>query len=145
MAGSNTQAIESYGSEMYSGDIYSGSYFEPDIMLPEQFNSKDEEGIGGGERKLMSAILSDGIEAFIEQANNYVKGLYSKFDAIDWVENRDLTYVFSFDNVCTSLGIDPEYLRHGLTRYVHSIKKAKRTNNLHQVTEWKKIRRPRTK
>ncbi len=41
--------------------------FEPDVLLPSQFNSCVENGIEGGERKLMAAILSDGIEAYIAQ------------------------------------------------------------------------------
>lgn len=154
MASSNLRALSFIGNDMSSGDMYSGAFFEPDIMLPEQFNSQDESGVDGGERKLMAAILSDGIEAFMEQVQHFVnsagsKGGFHKHDAIDWVENKDASYVFSFDNVCTSLGIDPEYLRYGLTRYVQSLKKAYR-NNLTlgehgEVTTWKKIRRPRTK
>ena len=143
MASSNALAVGRFGSDMNSGDVYSGSYFEPDIMLPEQFNARDEDGVDGGERKLMAAILSDGIEAFLDQANQYVKGNPSRLDALDWVDSKDSTYVFSFDNVCQALGINPEYLRLGLTRYVASVKNAKKNNLAPQITPWKKIRRPR--
>jgi hypothetical protein len=141
MAGVNTQALD-----RFEGDIYSGSYFEPDIMLPEQFNSKDEDGIDGGERKLMAAVLSDGVEAFLDQASSYVKGYSSRLDAIEWVESSDNSYVFSFENVCSSLGISPDYLRLGLSRYLQAIKKSKmQSGDANKITPWKKIRRPRIK
>lgn len=156
MAGSNLQALAFFGSDMSSGDVFSDNFFEPDIMLPEQFNGSDEFGLNGGERKLMAAILSDGIEAFMEQAQGIIKGISAKHDAIDWVECDDCSYVFSFDNVCSSLGINANYLRFGLARYIQSIKKA-RKNILQSATTansgstsvepvtWTKIRRPRTR
>ncbi len=144
MAGTNAQAKSTVNVEYGSSDIYSGSFFEPDIMLPEQFNSPDQIGIDGGERKLMAAILSDGVEAFLEQVHNHISGNSTRLDAIDWVEDKDSAYVFSFDNVCSALGINPEYLRLGLFRYVASLKAAKIKNELDKLT-WKKIRRPRSR
>lgn len=143
MAGANAQKISTVNVDHSSGDIYSGSFFEPDIMLPEQFNALEQIGIDGGERKLMAAILSDGVEAFLEQVHNHMTGKATRLDAIDWVEVKDSEYVFSFDNVCSALGINPEFLRLGLSRYVTSLKSARIKNELDKIT-WKKIRRPRS-
>jgi len=140
--------MANYSSQVldrWETDSYSGSYFEPDILLPSQFMTKDEEGLNGGERRLMAAILSDGVESYLEQASFYIKGLSTRVDAIEWVETQDLSYVFSFDNVCTALGIDPSYLRLGLARYVQAIRniKAKEGGDVKDSPKWKKIRRPR--
>ncbi len=127
--------------ENWETDTYSGSIFEPDVLLPTQLLNKEEEGLVGGERKLMAAILSDGVESYLQQAEFYIKGVSSRIDAIEWVETKDFGYVFSFDNVCTALGINPEYLRIGLARYVQAIKSKKKSSEDKPV--WKKIRRPR--
>lgn len=124
------------------------SVFEPDVMLPSQFLIPDEEGLIGGERRLMAALLSDGIEAYIHQAVSRTTELYAiarpkvRTDACEWVETEDESYVFSFDNVCECLGINPEYLRLGLHRYVESIREL-RASGEGAKTAWKKIRRPR--
>lgn len=154
--------LSSQTLDRWETESYSGSFFEPDVLLPSQFMSKEEEGLGGGERRLMAAILSDGVEAYLEQAGCYVKGVSTRVDAIEWVEARDASYVFSFENVCSGLGINPEYLRLGLTRYVHAIREARKAElrrasgrspsapDAKGVSEpqvlapkWKKIRRPR--
>lgn len=132
--------------------------FEPDVMLPSQFHGEGEQGVIGGERRLMAAILSDGVEAYIasrvssalqrSSAHRNDSSAKSSFkhpkhtDAQDWVDDCDDSYVFSFDNVCSSLGIDPDYLRLGLSRYVQAVRDRKQ--ELHRVGDaWKRIRRPR--
>ncbi|MCB0324908.1 MAG: hypothetical protein KDD69_15100 [Bdellovibrionales bacterium] len=143
----------------FGGDTFS-NIFEPDVILPSQFLAPDERGVSGGERKLMAALLSDGIEAYIAQcaaegfrAQTAPKGRIGdpshppiasrrrgKIDAREWVDTVDHTYVFSFDNVCECLGINPQYLRLGLSRYVGAMQ-AQSSGGASTV--WKKIRRPR--
>lgn len=129
---------------VYSIDSGSG-IFEPDVMLPSQFLIPDEQGLLGGERRLMAALLSDGIEAYINQSLNEAKGIVKRSrlrcDACEWVDAIDDTYVFSFDNVCECLGINPEYLRIGLHRYVDTVRRAHAGGSTDSA--WKKIRRPR--
>lgn len=128
--------MATYAATSLSSD--SNSLFEPDIILPSHFLPKKSGTSRDGERRLMSAILSDGIEAFILQSSsNSVSSRRSKknFNAAEWINTKDESYVFSFDNVCKSLGINPSYLRYGLRRYLKSIKE--------QKSVWKKIRRPR--
>ena len=121
-----------------STNAESSSMFEPDIILPSHFLPKESGTSRDGERRLMAAILSDGIEAYILQSSsNSVSSRRSKnkFDAAEWIENNDDSYVFSFDCVCKSLGINPSYLRYGLKRYLRAVREEK--------SVWKKIRRPR--
>lgn len=129
---------------VYGADSGS-SVFEPDVMLPSQFLVPDEQGLVGGERRLMAALLSDGIEAYINQSVNEMKGVVRKSrvrcDACEWVDAEDDSYVFSFDSVCECLGINPEYLRLGLHRYVESVRRAQTLGD--SDSAWRKIRRPR--
>ena len=129
----------------FAGDL-SDSYssvFEPDVVLPGQFFAGLESGLRGGERRLMAAVLSDGIEAYIAQcASLRALAVEAESDAWEWVHTRDYSYVFSFDNVCESLGINADYLRLGLTRYVEAIRQ-RRASGQPVGSIWKKIRRPR--
>jgi hypothetical protein len=119
--------------------------FEPQVMLPTQFFGDPPTGLPGAERKLMAALLSDGIEAFVRCAvkageDSDAGSEKSALEAIDWVDNDDQGYVFSFSNVCYCLGINPDYLRIGLHRYVDAMKDRGQTR---KTSVWKKIRRPR--
>lgn len=126
----------------YSMDSLSG-LFEPDVVLPSQFMIPDEKGLVGGERRLMAALLSDGIEAYIAQCTSpSCEKKSGKVDAAEWVDTIDYSYVFSFDNVCECLGINPEYLRIGLSRYIAAIRERRAQGGSARVV-WKKIRRPR--
>jgi hypothetical protein len=112
-------------------------------MLPGQFNDGLDSGISGGERRLMAAILSDGVEAYISHSiSTHPKYKDKKSDAQDWVDTKDYAYVFSFDNVCNCLGIDADYLRLGLARYIETVR-SNRKNGQALGEVWKKIRRPR--
>ena len=37
--------------------------------------------------------------------------------AEEWILDKDRSHLFSFDNVCEILGLDPEYMRAGLLRW----------------------------
>ncbi len=143
-AGVSSSFIASSVMSHYSFDSAS-SVFEPDVMLPSQLLMPDEEGLTGGERRLMAALLSDGIEAYIGHAMATIEGNVKKAraraDASDWVEESDASYVFSFDNVCECLGINPEYLRLGLHRYIEMVRTVRKDGAT--ASGWKKIRRPR--
>lgn len=125
----------------------SSSIFEPDVILPGHFLSNKGEGLKGGERRLMAALLSDGIEAYVKQATASEASLRrsrSKYNSLEWIDKRDDSYVFSFDNVCQCLGINSEYLRLGLQRYVKAARASQALGNTNKPV-WKKIRRPRKK
>lgn len=138
---------EKYNMSDYVAADFVSNLFEPDIILPTQINGVSERGICGGERRLMAALLSDGIEAYVSQC----RGVRSRWthdagvDAEEWIDNNDQSYVFSFDVVCECLGIDPQYLRSGLKRYVSEMQNYSiHANEIDEaVTAWKKIRRPR--
>ncbi|MGH7886967.1 MAG: hypothetical protein ACREPG_03810 [Candidatus Binatia bacterium] len=92
------------------------SLFQPDTLLPEQYLDTFRRKLHlEPEKKLMLAILDDGIACF----QKYVfardgKGRALFREAETWVEEKGGEAVFSFDSVCESLGLDPDYLRRGM-------------------------------
>ena len=90
--------------------------FAPDIVLPEQFfEGARRDSYISGEKALMLAVLEDGIRCFQEHLTNPRSNprLLSK-QAEDWIRAVDYEWPFSFNNVCETLGIDPEALREKL-------------------------------
>ena len=92
-----------------------------------------------GVHKLMAALLLDGIEAYIHEKLNPSKNRKTHDEICSWIESSEPGYVFSFENVCETLGIDPAYLQLGIQRFIQA-KQADGTKG----AAWKKIRRERT-
>ena len=93
----------------------------------------DQRGYAKGpERALMSALLFDGIQSYMNYACASTIRSRGKYkEAFNWVHNKANTdYIFSFNNVCEALGIDAEYLRLGMANACNS-----------QTFEWKRSRR----
>jgi len=95
---------------------------EPDIMTPVQFfGALRRRSWQDGERRLMSAVLQDGIETFQKHAfstDELGKALFE--EAQRWVSAKFDRSLFSFTSVCEILDIDAEYLRAGLFRWRES-------------------------
>jgi hypothetical protein len=69
------------------------------------------------EKKLMLAILEDAVNCF--QDHHWARCGKSKqlFDETqEWIFGAN-DWVFGFENVCSALGFDPEYIRVGLARW----------------------------
>ncbi len=92
------------------------SLFQADTLLPEQYLDTFRRKLHlEPEKKLMLAILEDGIACF----QKYVfardaKGKALFREAETWVENKGGEAVFSFDSVCESVVLDPDYVRRGM-------------------------------
>ena len=92
------------------------SLFQPDTLLPEQYLDTYRRKLHlEPEKKLMLAILEDGIACFqkyLFARDGKGKALFR--EAETWVEDKGGEAVFAFDSVCESLGLDPEYVRRGM-------------------------------
>jgi hypothetical protein len=92
------------------------SLFQPDTLLPEQYLDTFRRKLHlEPEKKLMLAVLEDAIACF----QKYVfaregKGRILFQEAEDWVQDTNSDWLFSFANVCETLGFNPDYLRQGL-------------------------------
>jgi hypothetical protein len=85
----------------------------------------------GPERGLMSAILFDGVQSFMSYVCATEPSVKERYkEAYSWITRREKEYVFSFESVCESLGLDAEYLRLGLINAANS-----------KVESWRRARR----
>ena len=93
--------------------------FEPDTLLPIQyFEAMRRKHLLEGEKRLILSVLEDAVECFmkcIDSSTNKGQRLFR--DADEWITLEDKSWVFSFDNVCDMLDINPEYLRRGLREW----------------------------
>lgn len=93
--------------------------FEPDTLLPVQyFEAMRRKHLLEGEKRLVLSVLEDAIECFmkcIDSSTNKGQRLFR--DAEEWITLEDKKWVFSFDNVCEMLDINPEYMRRGLRQW----------------------------
>jgi hypothetical protein len=90
--------------------------FEPDALLPAQFYAAFRGGSAvRGEKRLMLAVLEDALDCYQKYA--FARDVHGRqlFDeSNDWIGSSNRAWFFSFENICETLGINPEYLRRGL-------------------------------
>jgi hypothetical protein len=89
-------------------------------VLPEQFYSPPANAYAGRpEAALMRAVLEDAVSCF--QREFFAKGRRAQRlakEAAEWFfAPKDTQWPFSFENICTVLGLDAEYIRRGLKRW----------------------------
>ena len=83
-----------------------------DAGIIERVYKKD---IREGEEKLMLAVLQDAVECFqiyVLAETQREKRLFQ--EAEDWILETDSEWLFSFENICETLQLHPDYLREGL-------------------------------
>jgi len=96
--------------------------FQPEGLLPVQYyetlRRKHELRT---EKLLMFAVLEDAVQDYMKYLSSSSKKGQQRFrEAEDWINTQNKLGLFSFDNVCEALDIDPDYMRRGL----HQWKKA---------------------
>lgn len=71
-----------------------------------------------GVRRLMWAILKDTLRCYQNHFEGHsVQSQRLYREAWRWIQSDDVTWVFSFENVCAVLGVDAERLRTELARW----------------------------
>jgi hypothetical protein len=90
--------------------------FEPDTLLASQyFDRVRRRAAHDGERRLMVAVLEDAVHVYVTHAGARDAARRELFvGAEEWIESRDATWLYSFENVCSVLDLDADYLRRGL-------------------------------
>lgn len=90
-----------------------------DAVLPEQFWANADGSIHhSGERALMWAVFTDGIECYRRNAHARSTLRRAEFkEAEHWVFCTDWDWPFSFVNLCEVFGFDPDGVRHALQRW----------------------------
>lgn len=96
--------------------------FQPEVLLPLQFyETLRRSHLLEGEKLLMLAVLEDAVESYMRYLNSSTRKGQSRFrEAEEWINHQDKLWLFSFDNVCEALDIDPDYMRSGLHQWKRS-------------------------
>jgi hypothetical protein len=99
-------------------DDFLARIIEPDIFLPSQFYGST--GLSRkleGEKRLMIAVLKDAIECLDKYRGSRTSAGQCQYQsAVEWIEETDTEWLFSFTNICDLLGFDPDYLREVLLK-----------------------------
>jgi hypothetical protein len=67
------------------------------------------------EKVLVAAILDDAIQEYRKYSGAQdPKGKKRFREVEEWIMHGNNGWIFSFNNVCDFLGLDPDYIRHGL-------------------------------
>lgn len=95
------------------------SFFEPDILTSHQFFQLfRHKAHFDPEEKLMFAVLTDAIECFQKYYGDNVQRRRRLFtEAEAWISTKEDAWPYSFENICATLNLDPNYLRMGLARW----------------------------
>ena len=86
-------------------------------VLPEQFYTPAQESHERwtGERGLMLAVLEEAVHSYLKYRNSTTRRgrrLFAETQAWFWSDDQE--YLFAFENICTYLQLDPNYVRRGL-------------------------------
>ena len=88
--------------------------FEADTILPSQYWSKMcRREHRTGEHRLMLGILEDAVNVYCQRHAGRL-GLRAFREVEKWFTSPDTSYVFSFERICETLGLDASWLRRGL-------------------------------
>ena len=97
-----------------------GAVFQPDTLLPSQFFAAlREKGYVEGEKRLLSAVLTDAVEVFMKQSSSADPRSRELFnDAAEWIFGDFPGWFFSFPAICDVLGLNADYVRAGLRHWM---------------------------
>lgn len=121
----------------YQSDERQPDVFEPDTLLPAQyFAALKRKKFPSGEHRLLIALIQDAVECFQKHLHaSDAKRRQLFLDAEGWIGDDDDFGVFSFNNVCALLGMNPDYVRQGLTRWRDGQRGARRSRRREEMAE----------
>jgi hypothetical protein len=99
-------------------EVSFASAFQPYSFLTRSSDHRFEDALLEPEKRLMLAVLEDAIECFQDHyAARCGNSRRAFVDAERWIFGTNRDWVFGFENICSALGFDPEYVRKGLRRW----------------------------
>jgi hypothetical protein len=105
--------------QAFAMDERIASLFEPDTLLYAQyFENLRRKTLFEPERRLMLAILEDAINCYQDHLlarRSKARRLFT--EAEEWILETASHWIFSFENICETLGFSPASVRHGLLRW----------------------------
>lgn len=99
-----------------------GSLFQSDALLSAQYFETLRRKVHlEPEKRLVFAVLEDAVACFqtyVLSRDDRGKALFR--EAEQWIMEESNDWIFSFENICDFLEIDPDYLRRGLRAWKES-------------------------
>jgi hypothetical protein len=120
--------------QTFNVDERLASLFEPDPLLSTQYFGNLSKTLLEPEKRLMLAILEDAINCYQDNLlakRGSARRLFT--EAEEWILEKNSDWIFSFKNICETLGFDPEYVRQGLLRW-----KEKKTAKCSHFNYWER-------
>lgn len=120
----------------YSSDP-SHTHKKPDCFFPEELSALEQfilpsNGpvvVWTGSRRLLLGVLQDALRSFFYYRFAHSRSGKRIFEETqDWLLSSEPRWLYSFENVCAHLNLDPEYLRAGLRRFLQEPEKSRPTN-----------------
>jgi len=96
-----------------SEDLDDSIHTTPDDVLPVQFAELLQRSTElAPEQRLMGAVLQDAIRVFCQNAGAQMTRARRLFgETTEWFESSDVSWPFSFENICDVLVLDPAWIR----------------------------------
>lgn len=93
----------------------------------------------------MLAVLEDAIVCFQDNLASTCKRKRSLYhEAEEWILADERFYLFSFENICETLGFDPAYIREGLMRWKQALQQQNEAKENHRQLASERRRDPTT-
>ncbi|MGE5304082.1 MAG: hypothetical protein ACM3TN_12275 [Alphaproteobacteria bacterium] len=125
------QLVSFDGVEEYLHQEHTRNLFgQPDVVLVNEYLHVYQSNLAQTpEMRLAVAVLKDGIDSYVKHlsAKPRRKKKFSN-EAEEWFFSKDEDRLFSFENVCGILKIDPGYIRRCLLRYKEAHARLKEAN-----------------
>ncbi len=123
-----THLEEEQQEKSFSAEDRLSPLFQPDTLMSDEYFANYRRRIPlEPEKTLLLAVLEDGVRTFQDNicAETGKKRVLLD-EAREWLFSDGFEHVFSFNSVCSSLGIDPGYIRRGLKRWEEHTRAATR-------------------
>jgi hypothetical protein len=86
-----------------------------DPVLRFEYYALQTRNVLDGERALMFAVLVDALDTYVKTRNAKGHRKRAEFNEVDgWIRSRATSSPFSFENICDSLGLNPDAIRFSL-------------------------------
>jgi hypothetical protein len=86
--------------------------FTDDPVLRFEYYAMRTHNVLDGERALMFAVLVDALDTYVKTRSAKGHRKRAEFNEVDnWIRSRSTGSPFAFENICDSLGLNPDALR----------------------------------
>jgi len=120
------QPISSFSQNPKKQDFFSPeeSYVLDQLTHP----SNEPPIVWTGARRLLLSVLQDALRSLLQyQCSRTASGKRIFRETQAWVLSSEQRWLYSFENVCAYLALDPVYMRKGLQRFLYATEPPRQT------------------